>query len=217
MVDKDHILTVLRIHFQIDNSPIVTDDPRITEIYDDGSVDINGNVRMIRPAGGRMPVRFNMVDGWFQAERMSLSSLENCPNFCGSLFVAQNNLRSLDYAPSYLSSLDISRNRFNNFVGLPETVSVLSAHNNPLTSLDGLPQEPPSEDPLTVEITYSPRLPLLRLLVAEEIEIRDPRDSNKRFEPIQTILNTYAGQGSAGAFACGAELASAGFKENARW
>jgi len=216
MVDKDHILTVLRIHFEIDNSPIVANDPRITAINDDGGIEINGNVRMIRPAGGRIPVKFYMVDGWFQAERMGLGSLENCPDSCGSLFVASNSLRSLEHAPAYLGSLDISDNRFHNFVGLPQTVSVVTAVDNPLTSLDGLPESPP-EEPLTVAISYSSHLPLLRLLVAEEIEIYNPRNNNKRFEPVQSILNSYAGQGSAGAFACGAELATAGFKENARW
>ena len=171
---------------------------------------------MIRPAGGRIPVKFYMVDGWFQAERMGLGSLENCPDSCGSLFVASNSLRSLEHTPAYLGSHDISDNLFHNFVGLPEGLSVVTALNNPLTSLDGLPESPPEEEPLTVALTYSPHLPLLRLLVAEEIEIRDPRN-NKLFEPVQSILNRYAGQGSAGAFACGAELATAGYKENARW
>jgi hypothetical protein len=61
-------------------------------------------------------------------------------------------------------------------------------------------------------LSYSPTLPLLRCLLAKKVVTTKPENST-----VQDILNQYAGQGEAGAFACGAELATAGYKENARW
>ena len=216
MVDKEHILRVLRIHFQVDNEEIKRDDNRI-EIGDDGSVSVWGNVRMTKPAGGRIPVRFDQVSGWFQAEKCGLTSFENFPWSCNSLFVAANDLSSFNKCPAGLLSIDIQNNRFENFVGLDtETLDLIEATGNPLKSLEGLPKTPP-EEPLRIGITYRKDLPLLRLLVATEIDILDPRRSYKRFEPVQSILRKYAGQGRSGAIDCKRELVSAGFEGNAKW
>ena len=216
MVDKEHILRVLRIHFQVDNEEIKRDDNRI-EIGDDGSVSVWGNVRMTKPAGGRIPVRFDQVGGWFQAERCGLTSFENFPLSCNSLFVAENYLSSFNKCSVGLLSIDIQNNRFENFVGLDtETLDLIEATGNPLKSLEGLPETPP-EEPLRIGITYRKDLPLLRLLVATEIDILDPQRSYKRFEPVQSILRNYAGQGKRAMFDCQKDLEDAGFEENARW
>ena len=79
---------------------------------------------------------------------------------------------------------------------------------NPLESLEGLP-----EKLKTLQLSYSPNLPLLRALNAKKIEFNPLLDD----PTLKEILNRYAGQGEAGAFACGAELATAGYKENAQW
>jgi len=216
VVDRRHILLLLELHFQIDNAPITGPDRRIT-INDDGSVSVWGNVRMTRPAGGRMPVAFDEVSGWFQAERMRLTTFENFPHTCNDLFVAENELSSFKNCPTHIESLDISNNRFENFVGLDTAaLTRIDAAGNPLKSLEGLPKTPP-ETPLGIGITYRKDLPLLRLLVATEIDILDPQRLIKRYEPVQSILRKYAGQGRSGVIDCKRELVAAGFEGNAKW
>jgi len=194
MVMTQYIISALRQHFHIDNSPITRDDSRIEEIYSDGSVDIIGNVRMIRSASGDIPVEFNIVQGYFQAQNMNLNSLKNSPIQCNSLFVSNNNLENFNHLPSGIVNLDISNNKFKNFQGLKtEFLTRLDAFGNPLESLEGLPNSPP-EVPLGIGITYSKNLPLLRLLVATDIDILDPQMITKRFEPVQRILRKYAGR-----------------------
>jgi hypothetical protein len=84
-----------------------------------------------------------------------------------------------------------------------------------LESLEGFPLEVSS-----VRFNWAPSLPLLRLLNAAKITVAYPGTDvyvRRNGQKAADILNGYAGQGEAGAFACGAELASAGLKDNARW
>ncbi len=91
--------------------------------------------------------------------------------------------------------------------------------NNLTLSLDGLS----SHIEGVVSLNYYPRLPLLRTLVAKKGVMfvtsnpLIPAPLSEDTQNVQKILNRYAGQGEAGAFLCGAELATAGYKENARW
>jgi len=215
MVMTQYIITALSLYFKIDNSPITRNDSRIEEIYSDGSVDIIGNVRMIRSASGDIPVEFNIVQGYFQAQHMNLNSLKNSPIQCTGLFVSNNNLENFNHLPSGLVNLDISNNKFKNFQGLKtEFLTRLDAFGNPLESLEGLPTSPP-EEPLGISITWSKHLPLLRLLVATDIDLLGR--PGEHFEPVESILRRYAGQGKRAMFDCQKELEDAGFEENARW
>ena len=91
--------------------------------------------------------------------------------------------------------------------------------NNLTLSLDGLS----SHIEGVVSLNYYPRLPLLRTLAAKKgVKFVSsshliPTPLSEDAQHVQKILNRYAGQGEAGAFLCGAELANEGFKENARW
>lgn len=94
-----------------------------------------------------------------------------------------------------------------------------SSYYRGLTNLDGLPQEIDGH----VTVTYYPQMGgLLRLLVAKKgvslqsTTYRDPTVDRDR-QRIGAILDRFAGQGEAGAFECGAELAAAGYKRHARW
>jgi hypothetical protein len=73
--------------------------------------------------------------------------------------------------------------------------------------------------PCLLLLTYSPRLPLLRALVAkrgvrlwagDELQTGDA-------EKVGEILNKYAGEGRRGIFKCKKALIEAGFSGNARW
>ena len=148
----------------------------------------------------KLPFRFDKVSGDFEISACRLTTLDGCPSFVGGQFVASYNL-------------------FENLEGGPHTVkgayNVRKCAN--LTRLDGLAEDIGG----LFSVDYQPDLPLLRSLVSSRIDL-SPRDANtwvltQKRRTAEEILNRYAGQGAAGAFACGAELASAGYKENARW
>jgi hypothetical protein len=89
--------------------------------------------------------------------------------------------------------------------------------NNQLTSLEGLPETLKG----VFFVSWNPKLPLLRSLVAKEIDLRgDLSFTNAKYGEmfqVRGILNKYAGEGKVGAIKAAAELIRAGFKDNARW
>lgn len=130
------------------------------------------------------------VSGDFCCNNNQLTSLEHAPTSVGKNFWCNNNqLTSLAHAPASVGA-------------------AFQCENNPLETLEGLPEKITS-----LKISYSPNLPLLRALGAQSIQFDPPL----RDPTLGEILSRYAGQGEAGAFPCGAELATAGYKENARW
>ncbi len=162
-----------------------------------------------------------------------LESLDGLPQTVGGFFYCWGNkeLQSLHGSPQYvkvscsfdglpkLLSLEgsprtvgatfmINKTGIKTLKGAPLKVGTsFECYANPnLLSLEDLPLVK------SFYISYSPALPLLRSLQANQIVIYGTKDNT-----VQDILNKYAGQGEAGAFACCAELATAGYKENARW
>ena len=209
MVNKDKIQGLLETYFVCSNK---------AWIQDDGSVQVDGDVTLIKPPPqGRIPVKFNLVSGHFKAINMGLVSLSNIPDECSELFLTNNQLTDLDDCPPYLITLDVSNNKLKNFVNGPESAHEITAYNNPLSSLEGLPDE---YDELEINITYDAHLPLLRLINSTKVRVGHPGSGYKRlqpFEPVNTIINKYLGQGKSGALKAAAELVRAGYKENARW
>jgi hypothetical protein len=207
MVNKDHIQKLLSNFFKYNGD---------SEIQEDGSVNISGDVTMIyAPTNGQIPIKFGIVDGDFRAENKRLSSLLNVPDSCTNLYVSNNLITSLDHCPIYLNTLNVEKNLLTSFVHAPEQVVTIFAFGNPLTSLEGLP-----DSEYHINITYRERLPLLRLVDAESVHIGRPEGGYARlkpFEPVNSIINKYVGQGKPGALTCAAELIRAGYKENARW
>lgn len=186
------------------------------EIQEDGSVNISGNVSMMyAPPNGKIPIKFGIVDGDFRAENKRLGSLWNVPDSCHNLYVSNNLITSLDHCPIYLNTLNVEKNLLTSFAHAPEQVDTIFAFGNPLTSLEGLP-----ESDYHINITYREKLPLLRLVDSESAHIGRPEGGYARlkpFEPVNSIINKYLGQGKPGALKAAAELIKAGFKDNARW
>lgn len=207
MVDKDHIQKLLTNFFKYTGD---------VEIQEDGSVNISGDVTMIHaPTNGQIPIKFGIVDGDFRAENKRLTSLRNAPDSCHNLYVSNNRITSLDYCPVYLNTLNVETNRLTSFEHAPDQVHTIFAFGNPLTSLEGLP-----ESEYHINITYREQLPLLRLVDADSVHIGRPEGGYARlkpFEPVNSIINKYLGQGKAGALKAAAELIKAGFRDNARW
>ena len=196
MVDQQKILERLRIYFIGDS---------IVELkkYDfdhQGRLNVYTDVRPrdYRFPNNRLPFSFGKVEGTFNVQDSHLTTLEGCP-----ISVTKDCL--------------VNGNKLKNLIGAPHSVGGVFDITNiaTLASLEGFPLEVSS-----VRFNWAPSLPLLRLLNAAKITVAYPgtdvyvrRNGHKAAD----ILNRYAGQGEAGAFACGAELASAGLKENARW
>jgi hypothetical protein len=226
VVDKDQILALLQEHFSIGG--------KVT-IDEQGLVSCTGSVRL-QTHISHLPVQFLKVSGEFLCnENQLLNSLEGAPQEVSRDFSCSNNpqLASLagaprkvvgDFSCSNLPSLTslegapqsvgrsfycIRNSQLTSLEGASVTVGKdIWLSGNPLLSLESLPQITG-----TLFLSYRRDLPLLRCLLANKI-VFWPVEKDKT---VEDILNRYAGQGEAGAFACGAELAAAGYKENARW
>lgn len=210
MVDKDLVHQLLKKYFKVSG---------VADIQDDGRVNVEGNVKLIYNAPkGVIPVKFGIVSGTFNAERKGLVTLLNAPDTCDTLKVAVNKITSLEHAPSQVESLDVGFNQLTSLKHAPDGMWRMTAFKNPLTSLEGLPDS--LDKDFSIEITYDDQLPLLRLINVGMVHIGTPGAAylkSRPFEPVNSIINKYLGQGKPGAIKCAAELIRAGFKENARW
>ena len=151
------------------------------------------------------------VVGSFFCSSNQLTSLEHAPQSVGGGFLCSaNQLTSLEHAPQSVGGGFVcSANQLTSLEHAPQSVGGdFWCSGNKLSSLAGLPVVPGS-----LRLSYSPTLPLLRCLLAQQVEF-EPSLPDKT---VENILNKYAGQGRAGAIDCKRELVSAGFEENARW
>jgi hypothetical protein len=138
----------------------------------------------------------------------------------GNYRVQINQLNTLEGAP-LRSDGDFMcyRNKLKNLIGLPETMTgqTLDCTDNPLDSLIGLPLGLKS-----LEMSYSPTLPLMRTLTAEQVVFDDYQKWNQG-EQVEAVLNRYAGLGKRGMMKCASELLTLGAKlgldlrANCRW
>ena len=203
MVNTKQINDLLHSHF------IVTGTLRIDPTS--GVVDVRGSVLFDgKTSMSTFPVTFGHVSGKFQCDTAGLTSLKGAPSTVGGSFWVNNNLlTSLEGAPQEVGShFWCYSNLLKNLKGGPTSVGKqYDCDSNPLESLEGIPHS--LNGPFVCE--YQKNLPLLRMLNAQKIELLMAPTA------VQTILDKYAGQGQKGALACAAELADAGFKENARW
>jgi hypothetical protein len=164
-----------------------------------GVVDVTGDVSLIRQVK-QLGVTFGKVSGDFVCSRKMLETLVGSPKKVGERYYCSGNL---------LTSL----------LGAPEHVGTdfYCVGNNQLTSLEGLPETLKG----VFFVSWNPKLPLLRSLVAKEIDLRgDLSFTNAKYGEmfqVRDILNKYAGEGKPGALKAAAELIRAGFKDNARW
>lgn len=93
-------------------------------INPDGSIDVDGDVKLTYEGLGRIPIKFNKVNGYFECSYNKLTNLENFPNeISGSVYLTGNNLKDLK--------------------GFGKVGGITYLHGNPLESLEGydLPYE----------------------------------------------------------------------------
>jgi len=166
----------------------------------------------------KLPVKFLRVEGDFLCCDNNLTSIEGSPNYVGHMFnCARNQITSLEGGPEQVvGTFYCNENNLTNLIGAPRSVKNFVCHNNNLTSLEGLPKHITG----TVRLSYSPQLPLMRLLVSPKIEFINPSVISGA---ILDILDKYAGQGKSSMMKCASELLTLGkhqgidLRQNARW
>lgn len=133
----------------------------ITENFE---VTVHGNVNLNNKLHGRtLPVKFKLVDGYFDISDNELKSLEGCPevvtrdfncskNKLESLFegpkevgdfdCSLNNLKSLSYAPKEVRGyFNCSFNQITNLKGMPRTIKgYFNCSNNKISTLKNGPK-----------------------------------------------------------------------------
>lgn len=137
------------------NNYMISEDLNITV---QGNVNLNGKLN-----GKKLPVKFSMVDGYFDISSNELTSLEGCPkvvtkdfncskNKLGSLFegpseagefdCSHNSLKTLSYAPKEVKgSFNCSYNDLISIKGSPRTIKGhFNCSDNKLASLKGGPK-----------------------------------------------------------------------------
>jgi hypothetical protein len=152
------------------------------------------------------------VGGSFLCSLNQLTTLEGAPTSVGGDFRCRNQqLTTLEGAPTSVGgSFWCDNNQLTTLEGAPTSVGgSFSCRNQQLTTLEGMPTIPG-----ILYLSYSSTLPLLRCLLAKEIQLY-PKDG--KHKTAEKILNRYAGQGKRDLFDCQKDLEDAGFAENARW
>jgi hypothetical protein len=203
MVDEQEIKRLLSLHFNTSGKTAISNNGRVScaiaELKDWKKVE-------------QLPVKFLTVTEYFTCSNNNLKSLQGSPENVGThFFCERNQLESLEGAPKTVGANFWCHN--NNLVSLQgapsEVGGSFSCYNNPqLESLEGLPSSMQQ-----LVLSYSPKLPLLRTLQAQNILFFPSTAPEKLLE----IMNKYAGQGKRAMFDCQKELEDAGYSENARW
>ena len=203
-------------------------------IQPDHVVDIKGQIQLKKKVK-QLPVQFDRVSGDFLCQNKSLTTLIGAPRHVGGDFICyENAFTTLQGAPDYVKgSFSCGANKLvslegapahvgGNFwgggeggplltslVGAPSYVGGIFSFVNGLnlTSLEGAPAHVGRE----FRCTWTPHLPLLRLVMYPQVHLHDCADK------VNDIMDKYVGQGKPGAIKAAAELIRAGFKENARW
>lgn len=116
---------------------------RIT-IQSDGTVDVEGDIKIYYSSGGMIPIKFGVVTGEFCISEYftNLKSLVGSPHTCGSFTLQERKLTSLEGGPKYVSenySIYGCKN-ITSLEGGPETVQNLCIAYSGVTSLEGSPR-----------------------------------------------------------------------------
>jgi hypothetical protein len=104
-------------------------------INPDGTVDVDGNVRLSDKNLTRLPLKFGKVSGHFDCSYNQLTTLEGCPKEVGGYFYCDNNqLTTLEGCPKTVGGdFYCSFNELTTLEGCPKTVGGgFYCYNNPL-------------------------------------------------------------------------------------
>jgi hypothetical protein len=168
---------------------------------DAGDIHVQGHVRM-KWSAPTLTYTFAHVSGDFDAGHKGLTSLKGLPEQVGgTLYIGGNRIQNL---------INCSRH-----VGEQLWINDLKL----LHSLEGMPRHVGSR----VFVTWQPELPLLRCLVAPQVQLGKPnfitQAIHERILTCERILNDerWVGKGKLGMLNCALELKRAGLEGNASW
>jgi hypothetical protein len=212
VTSKDDVLNQVRHLFRASTNRMLTKSE--VEIQSDLSVNIHTSINLVHePPEGRLPIKLHIVNGDVRADHMGLKTLENFPDVCVTLDAKHNQISSLTHAPWSVTEINVSDNEITSLEFLPDKCEFINVSRNPLLSLKGLPDTPP--DDLEVFLTWTPDLPLLRLLNVTNVMLKD--NSRQPLCELNQILNKYTGKGKSHILLCSNELKKAGYGGNAAW
>ena len=90
-------------------------------INTDGSIDVSGDVELGALNLDKIPLKFNIVSGYFNISHNNITSLDGCPKYVGDSFhCSYNKISTFEYFPNKIN-----------------TNTNIYMKNNPLESLEG--------------------------------------------------------------------------------
>ena len=93
-------------------------------INSDGSIDVDGNVNLVKKNLKEIPLKFNRVSGYFNCSNNNLTTLEGCPKKVdGNFYCHKNELTSLEGCPKEVNgSFSCDRNNLTSFEFAPKII-----------------------------------------------------------------------------------------------
>ena len=110
-------------------------------INDDHTIDVDGDVNIHKKSLTKIPLKFNIVSGYFYCSKNKLTTLEGCPKEVGGFSCAENQLTTLEGSPKEVGGDFICNfNKLTTLEGCPKEVggSFFCTYNE-LTTLKGGP------------------------------------------------------------------------------
>lgn len=160
-----------------------------------GVVDVTGTVEAKEDSLTHIPVQFGRVMDFNLRRQPRLTSLVGSPvHVTGEYKVKSNAITDCEGAPVY--------------VGYHCWISGAN-----LISLAHLPMQ----GARSFTILWTPKLPLLRLLDARQVQWGNYVGYAEQVQTVREIMNKYVGKGKTHMLNCALELKKAGFVENAAW
>ncbi len=87
-------------------------------INTDGSIDVSGDVELGALNLDKIPLKFNIVSGYFNISNNYITSLEGCPKYIGETFYCNSNkLTSLEYFPNKINAIYMYKNPLESLEG----------------------------------------------------------------------------------------------------
>lgn len=112
-------------------------------ILDDLSVDIKGNVNLVKKGLKKIPIQFNEVMGYFNISHNKLKTCKGMPKKVKHDFLASyNQLEDIFHFPiEVLGQIDLSHNQLTDLSFLPKTVYGLDVSHNKISTLEHSPEK----------------------------------------------------------------------------
>lgn len=108
-------------------------------INSDGSIDVDGDVILSGLVKGKIPIKFNKINGYFICRQSELTTLENSPRYIeGSFNVDDNKLTNLENSPISINGyFSVENNNLISLIGSEKITDIKNIYfcNNKLTSL----------------------------------------------------------------------------------